>query len=70
MKNYLHILKLRIKWRLSHFFELTSNECEELARWILRDIKESTEDCHMEDCSVECYKQKYECEFIADKDFG
>lgn len=50
MKKYLHILKLRIYERLSFkisfrlFRELTSNERGELARWITRNVKESTEE--------------------------
>ena len=48
MKKYLHILKLRIYERLEFKFsfrlfrELTSNERGELARWITRNVKEST----------------------------
>ena len=49
MKQYLHILKLRIRWRLNYGWTfrisigkpLTSDERGELARWITRNVKES-----------------------------
>ena len=42
MKKWLHILKLRILNRLK--IPLTSNARGELACWITRNVKESTED--------------------------
>lgn len=73
MKKYLHILKLRIYERLSFkisfrlFRELTSNERGELARWITRNVTESTAETLRAVRSGDyCknYRTEYECDFI------
>lgn len=81
MRKYLHILKIRIKAWLGWFgVKLTSNERGEYCRWITRNVTESTAETLRKvrsgapiegvDYISEHYKQKFECDFIADEDFG
>ena len=75
LQKYFHILKLRILEKFG--FKLTSNERGELARWITRNVTESTAETLRKvrsgapiETADMIYRNEYECGFEADENFG